>query len=851
MRRVLFALLVTLPLALLGQEPKYKDPKLSPEERATDLVARMTLEEKASQMGNTALAIPRLGIPEYEWWNEALHGVARAGLATVFPQAIGMAAAWDTDLLGRISEAISTEARAKYNDDIKHNIRGRYHGLTFWSPNINIFRDPRWGRGQETYGEDPYLTSRLGVVFVKGLQGNDPKYFKVVATPKHYAVHSGPEPERHRFNVNVDPRDLEDTYTPAFRATIVEGKAYSIMCAYNAVDGAPACASTPLMQDRLRGTYGFKGFVVSDCAAVADIFTGHKYKSSMPAAAAIAVKTGTDLSCGPEYKTLPEAVKQGLITEAEIDTSVKRLFVARFRLGMFDPPEMVPYAKIPLTENASAAHHKLSLEAARKSIVLLKNSNNALPLAASAKRIAVIGPAGDDFDTLLGNYNGTPAFIVTPRAGIDQQFKGRAQVRFSQGSNFAQGASALAPKDIFPNGLKAEYFDNDSLSGQPVISRTEERIYMHYEMQEPAIVSKLRREEFSIRWTGALKAPYSGEYTFGTTRLRCDGCRNPDTAQVFIDEKLVADDQPAYARNREMVREGKITLEAGKTYKIRVEYKQKTGGSGTALMWQAPGDGMLQEAIATVKDSDVTVAVVGLNARLEGEEMRVNVPGFQGGDRTEIQLPEAQEKLVRAAIDTGKPVIVVLMTGSALAVNYAQEKAAAVLNAWYGGEAAGTAIAETLAGVNNPAGRLPVTFYKSVDQLPPFAEYSMKNRTYRYFTGDPLYPFGYGLSYSTFSYSNLGVKQAGGKVVVSARVTNSSKRAGDEVAQLYVSRPDVKDAAIRQLQGFERIHLAPGQSRNVEFSFEGKGKLGVAVGGGQPVAKWTGKSYVETTFEAK
>jgi beta-glucosidase len=649
---------------------KFENPDLSPEERAADLVARMTLEEKVSQMQNTAPAIPRLGIPAYDWWNEALHGVARAGIATVFPQAIGLAAAWDTDLHFRIAGVISTEARAKYNDAIANNNHARYFGLTFWSPNINIFRDPRWGRGQETYGEDPYLTSRLGVAFIKGMQGDDARYFKTIATSKHYAVHSGPEISRHRVNVDATPEDLEHTYLYAFHATLTEGPAYSIMCAYNSVNGAPACANTFLLEDTLRNKWKFPGYVVSDCDAVDDIYSGHHYAKSLAEASADAVKAGTDLDCGKAYQSLVEAVHSGFISEQEINRSVERLFVARLRLGMFDPPERVPFSKIGMDEVASPAHARLALEAAEKSMVLLKNDNHLLPLERVPQTIAVIGPAADDREALLGNYNGTPSHTVTPLEGIRNEF-GRALVRFAPGSAYVASAKP-----------------------------------------------------------------------------------NPDAPSP---------------------------------------------------------EALLHEAVDLVKRSDLAILCLGLNSRLEGEEMPIDIPGFSHGDRTDIQLPPPQQKLLESVLDTGKPVTVILINGSALAVPAAKDRAAAILEAWYPGQEGGTAIANTLSGKNNPAGRLPVTFYESVDQLPPFTDYSMKDRTYRYFTGEPLWAFGYGLSYSTFEYSNQSVTGR----TANARVTNTSRRAGDEVVQLYIKLDYAPNPV---LKGFRRIHLGPGESRVVSFT---------------------------------
>jgi len=804
--------LLFLAAVMFGQRAgneAYLNPDLPAEKRAADLVSRMSLEEKVLQMQNSAPAITRLGIPAYDWWNEGLHGVARAGQATVFPQAIGIAATWDTDLMHRIADVISTEARAKYNEAIRNNDHSRYRGLTFWSPNINIFRDPRWGRGQETYGEDPYLTSRLAVAFIQGMQGADPHYFKVIATAKHYAVHSGPEPSRHQFDVQPSERDLNETYLPAFRASIVEGKANSVMCAYNRVDGVPACASADLLQKRLRGDWNFQGFIVSDCGAITDIFRGHKYKATAAEASAAAVKAGTDLTCGNEYRALVEAVTTGQITEAEINGSLERLFVARFKLGMFDPPERVPFSKIPYSEVDSVAHRKLALEAARKSIVLLKNENQTLPLKSSVRKIAVIGPSADDPEALLGNYNGFSSKQVTPLEGIQRQFSGQAEVRFALGSTYTAISPApiptdtLTPPDGNGHGVLAEYFGGPDLQGEPRLRRVEPRPYIQPGIRDPSVP-----RSYSALWTGTLRAPVTGDYQLGPR----------GAMQVFLDDKEAAHAQ----------------LEAGHTYNLRVEYRPARPGGTAQLLWTPPAEPLLAEAVDAVKNSDVTLAFVGLNPSLEGEEMRVNVPGFSGGDRTDLNLPAPQERLIEAAIATGKPVVVVLTSGSAVAVNYAAEHAAALLEAWYAGEEAGTAIAETLAGVNNPAGRLPVTFYRSVDQLPPFEDYSMKNRTYRYFKGEPLYGFGFGLSYSTFQYSRLRGERTAKGARIFVRVKNDSTRDGDEVVQLYL---DGTDDLIRQLRGFQRVHLRAGETRDVEFTIGAedlpKGTVRMSVGGGQ------------------
>jgi beta-glucosidase len=794
----------------------------SAEQRAADLVSRMTLEEKVLQMQNSAPALPRLGIPAYDWWNEALHGVARAGQATVFPQAIGLAATWDTDLMYRVATTISTEARAKYYEAIRNNDHSRYHGLTFWSPNINIFRDPRWGRGQETYGEDPYLTGRLAVAFIRGMQGDDPHYFKVIATAKHYAVHSGPEPSRHQFDVQPSERDLNETYLPAFRASIVEGKADSVMCAYNRVDGVPACASTDLLQKRLRGEWGFQGYVVSDCGAIADIYRGHKYKPNAAEASAVAVKAGTDLTCGNEYRALVDAVKAGQITEAEINRSLERLFVARFKLGMFDPPERVPFSKIPYSENDSPAHRQIALEAARKSIVLLKNEHQTLPLKASARKIAVVGPSADDPEALLGNYNGFSSKHVVPLEGVQRQFVGQAEVRYALGATYTTQSPVLLPSTNF----QAEYFPNADLQGQATISRIEPRPYLGG-LPDPAVAALPR--PFSVRWTGTIHPPVTGEYAFV---LR-------GAVKIFLDDKDLADPSaPAPGRGRPI--QLRTQLDASHAYRLRVEYRSSTQGPPMQVGWIPPAGPLLAEAVDAVKSSDVALVFVGLNPSLEGEEMQVSVPGFLGGDRTNIEIPEPQEKLIEAAIATGKPVVVVLTSGSALGANYAAAHAAAVLEAWYAGEEAGTAIAETLAGVNNPAGRLPVTFYRSVEQLPPFEDYAMNGRTYRYFKGDALYGFGFGLSYSRFRYSALKTQRTPKGALLSVKVKNESSSEGDEVVQLYVEGAGGPDDPIRRLRAFQRIHLRAGETRDVEFALAGplpKAKVHISVGGGQPTAQ--------------
>ncbi|HKA17827.1 MAG TPA: glycoside hydrolase family 3 C-terminal domain-containing protein [Blastocatellia bacterium] len=848
------ALFLTLTLlsvskSIRGQasRPPYKNPSLPIEARVNDLVSHMTLEEKVSQMMNAAPAVPRLDIPAYDWWNESLHGVARAGVATVFPQAIALAATWDTDLMHRVADVISTEARAKYHDAIRQGDHGRYKGLTFWSPNINIFRDPRWGRGQETYGEDPYLTARMGVQFVKGLQGSDPKYFKVISTPKHYAVHSGPEQDRHRFDAITDQRDLYETYLPAFQACVTEAGAYSVMCAYNRYMGEPCCAQNKLLRTILRDEWKFPGYVVSDCGAVYDIHKFHKVADGPAAASAIAVKIGTDLECGTDYRALIEAVKSKLISEEEIDLAVKRLFTARFKLGMFDPSEMVPYARIPIEANDSEVHRRLALQAARESIVLLKNQGGILPLRKSLKRVAVIGPTADDLQILLGNYNGTPSRYVTPLNGIEQKVSGR--VLFEQGCNVAEDgpimrlvpASALRV-DGAP-GLRAEYFSNRNFEGTPLLVRTDSEIDSNWNSNK---VEGLRDSNFSIRWTGMLSTTVSGRHNIAVT--------GDDGYRLWINGSKIIDN---WSMHGSETRRASIDLQAGRSYEIKLEYFQAGGGSNIKLDWGTPDD-TTGKAVQLAKESDVVIFIGGISPQLEGEEMNVTTEGFKGGDRTSLDLPRVQDQLLKALVATGKPVVLVLTSGSAIGVNWANDQVPAIVQLWYPGEEGGTALADVLFGDYNPSGRLPVTFYKSVDQLPAFEDYRMAGRTYRYFGGEPLFPFGYGLSYTRFAYGRLripGAAKTGENLSVSVAMTNNGRIAGDEVVQLYVKHVNAAvPVPIRSLQGFKRVHLAPGQTQSVSFSLTPRqlslidnqsrrvvepGEYEIHVGGGQPGSSGT------------
>jgi beta-glucosidase len=686
MKKQFLNLVLFIALAFsAGAQKKYnfpfQNPSLSTEARVNDLVSRLTLEEKVNQMLNSTPAIPRLAIPPYDWWNECLHGVARTKYPTTsYPQAIGMAATYDVDAMKKMGDFTSDEGRAIHNESLRKKDYSRYTGLTYWTPNINIFRDPRWGRGQETYGEDPFLTASIGTAFVEGLQGNDPKYLKAAACAKHYAIHSGPESERHVFDVNVSDYDLWATYLPAFRQLVVNAKVAGVMCAYNAYQGQPCCGSDKLMVNILRNKWNFKGYVTSDCGAIDDFYQTHKMFPDAESSATDAVLHGTDVECGNHtYKTLMQAVKDGKLTEKDIDVSLKRLFTIRFRLGMFDPVSMVKYAQIPITNLESQPHKDLALKMARESIVLLRNTgepgqkNNLLPLAKNIKHIAVLGPNADNGNTQLGNYNGHPSVVTTVLEGIKSKLK-NADVFYSKATDFVS--------------------------------------------EEPQDFSKL---------------------------------------------------------------------------------------------------------IDSIKDADVIIYVGGISPRLEGEEMKVHVPGFSGGDRTSIALPTVQTDFLKALKATGKPVVFVMMTGSAIAIPWEEENIPAIMNAWYGGEAAGTAVADVLFGDYSPSGKLPVTFYKSDSDLPPFEDYSMKNRTYRYFKGEALYPFGFGLSYTKFTFTGLHLSKSNIKknesINAEVTITNTGKVAADNVIQLYLTHlSGGKNIPLYSLKGFKRIYLAPSASQKVRFT---------------------------------
>jgi beta-glucosidase len=860
---IILALFLARSAAQTASSGVYLDPSQPINVRVDDLISRMTLEEKATQLVNQARAIPRLQVPNYDWWSEALHGVANAGTATVFPEPIGLAATFDPPLIHEMAVVIGTEARAKHNQAVRAGRRDIMEGLDFWSPNINIFRDPRWERGQETYGEDPFLTGRMGVAFVTGLQGDDPKYFRVISTPKHFAVHSGPEPSRHSIDVQVSKHDMEDTYLPAFRAAVTEGKAESVMCAYNRINGQPACANTFLLKDQLREAWKFNGYVVSDCDAIVDIFEGHHFVKSQAEAAAAAIKTGMDNECADfftitkddhDYKPFVDAVKQGLLTEADIDNTLRRLFTARMRLGMFDPPEKVSYALTPDSEIDSAPHRELALKTARESMVLLKN-DGVLPLASGVKRILVVGPLAESTQVLHGNYSGTASHAVTALEGIRKQFAG-AQVSFRPGTDFLREhpviPTAMLSTDDGQHGLKGEYFAGE-ISGTPQVVRVDPYVDLQLSHADShALPVPAGMKDFSVRWTGFLTPAESGTYQIGLMG---------SMQRMWLDGKLIVDDATLHDPNPQTAT---IELTKGHRYAVKIDFLR--GGFVTKLAWLPVSGDPLVEAVSAARQADVVVAVVGITSKLEGEEMKVDIPGFRGGDRTSLNLPAEEEALLGALKGSGKPLVVVLMNGSALAVNWANDHANAILDAWYSGEEGGTAIAQTLAGINNPAGRLPVTFYKGVEQLPEFEDYAMKNRTYRYFTGQPLYGFGHGLSYTTFEYSgmklsnpsHLATLNAGDPLDVEVDIKNTGKRDGDEVAELYISFPKLAGTPLRALRGMSRVHLKAGEQKHVKLTlsprdlsyvneagdrFVSTGDYLITVGGGQP---GTGAPHAES-----
>jgi beta-glucosidase len=832
------------PLPAIAQKaatPPYLNPALPPEVRARDLVSRMTIAEKASQLVNQARAIPRLKVPAYDWWSEALHGVVVNG-TTEFPEPIGLGGTFDVPGIHEMAADIAIEGRIVHAESENDGSSTIFHGLDFWAPNVNIFRDPRWGRGQETYGEDPFLTAQMAVAYVTGMQGDNPRYYRAISTPKHFDVHSGPEPTRHFADVDVSRHDEVDTYEPAFRAAIVQGKAASIMCAYNAVNGQPACANQYLLQDLLRGKWGFQGYVVSDCDAVQDILNGHHYRSTQAQASAISLERGMDNECADylsevkddhDYRPFIDAVQQGHLSESAVDTALVRLFTARIKLGMFDPPDMDPYSKIETKELNSPEHRALARKLADESMVLLKNDGT-LPLKPGIRSIAVVGPLASQTRALLGNYNGIPTHTVSMLEGLKAEFP-NTKITYVPGTQFLSYEANSVPNGLLTTpdgipGLEATYsnwqgmeFSPDGET-KPIMSRIEPNI----DLGNGNLPTQAGEKSIGVEWTGFLTPAETGDYLIG---IRAAGF-----VTVKIDGRVVAHASRTHGVE---VKLGRMHLEKGVKVALSVRYGNMSGGEPVAqLIWAPVNNVPSRAAVAAAGNADLVIAVVGITSQLEGEEMPVDQPGFLGGDRISIDLPEPEEALVEAVAATGKPLVVVLMNGSALAVNWINQHANAILEAWYSGEEGGAAIADTLSGRNNPAGRLPVTFYKDVSQLANFEDYSMDNRTYRYFAGKPLYPFGYGLSYTTFAYSGLSLPEtpvnAGDPVNTAVTVTNTGEVAGDEVVQLYLKFPSVAGAPRIALRGFQRIHLEAGQSRRVHFELSNR-DLSMATEAGQPI----------------
>ncbi len=822
MKGKLFYLLPFLALAGCG-ESSYKDASLSPERRAELLVKELTLEEKAHLMMDGSRPVERLGIKPYNWWNEALHGVARAGLATVFPQPIGMAASFDPEMVYEVFNAVSDEARAKNTYYASQDSRERYQGLTMWTPTVNIYRDPRWGRGIETYGEDPYLTSRMGVMVVKGLQGPaDGKYDKLHACAKHFAVHSGPEWNRHSFNAeNIKPRDLYETYLPPFEALVKEGKVEEVMCAYNRFEGDPCCGSDRLLMQILRGEWGFDGIVVSDCGAIADFYNdrGHHTHPDAESASAAAVVSGTDLECGSSYKALIESVNKGLISEETVDTSVKRLMKARFALGEMDEPEKVSWTKIPFSVVASAAHDSLALNMARESMTLLINKDNFLPLKRGGLTVAVMGPNANDSVMQWGNYNGMPPHTVTILDGVRNMLGADDKLIYEQGCPWVertliQSAFSQCKSDKGP-GFTARYWNNLEREGEPVTTAQVTTPFRFCTSGATVFAPGVNLTDFSATYNSVFTPKESGEivlevYCYGSGRLRVNG----EEVKGFSNKHGARKSTHA------------MKVQAGKSYDLELdfEYLRSDAQLNFDLGFKKEVD--IRKSVERVKDADIVVFASGISPSLEGEEMGVNLPGFKKGDRTDIELPAVQRELIEALYRAGKKIILVNCSGSPIGLEPETQKCEAILQAWYPGQQGGTAVAEVLFGDYNPAGKLPVTFYRNVSQLPDFEDYNMTGRTYRYMQDAPLFPFGYGLSYTTFGYGKTVLDKseltAGQPLKLTVPVTNTGKRDGEEVVQVYLRKQGDAEGPVKTLRAFKRVRIPAGKTVNVEFDLKDK-----------------------------
>ena len=816
----LLTIFLTLPLSAQSQSLPYQNPQLKAEQRADDLLKRLSLEEKVQLMMDVSPAIDRLQIPQFQWWNEALHGVGRNGYATVFPITMAMAASWDDALLHRVFTAVSDEARVKARQAKESGRIRRYQSLSFWTPNINIFRDPRWGRGQETYGEDPYLTAKMGLAVVRGLQGMtyDGKwigqYKKLLACAKHFAVHSGPEWNRHTFNIEDLPeRDLWETYLPAFKALVQEGEVAEVMCAYQRIDGQPCCSQTRYEQQILRDEWGFKGLITSDCGAIRDFLPRwHNTAKDSEEASAQAVLAGTDVECGSEYKNLPEAVRRGDIKESDLDRSLRRLLIARFEVGDFDDDKLVEWTKIPSSSVASKEHKQLALDMARKSIVLLKN-NGVLPLSKTSG-ILVMGPNANDSVMQWGNYSGYPTKTITALEGIRQQL---GSIPYIPGCDLTRNESvesrfAEIKAPLGNQGMQVTYYNNTSMSGKPVTTVT---------LTEPIKLSNggntvfapgVNLENFSARLDGTFIPTRDETLIFNIS--------GDDKIRLLVNGDTIVDIWKV--RHRIQNGQKELTVKAGQHYRIQIDYVQESGYGALNFDIQHKSTPTPQELLAQVGDAETIIFIGGISPRLEGEEMRVSEPGFRGGDRTSIELPQAQRDVLRWLHEAGKKVIFVNCSGGAVAMVPELETCDAILQWWYAGEQGGTALADVLTGRYNPSGKLPVTFYKSTDDLPDFLDYTMKNRTYRYFTGEPLFPFGHGLSYTTFAFSKPGVKVNDKSVTVTTKVKNTGKLDGTETVQIYFRRTADTEGPQKTLCGYQQVNLKAGETRTVTITLPRK-----------------------------
>ena len=822
-KHLLTTVLSVFAIMATAQSLPYQNACLSAGERADDLLSRLTLEEKVNLMMDTSPAIERLGIPQFQWWNEALHGIGRNGFATVFPITMGMAASWDDALLHRVFTAVSDEARVKAQQAKRSGDIKRYQSLSFWTPNINIFRDPRWGRGQETYGEDPYLTAKMGLAVVRGLQGvgyhgedlGVSKYRKLLACAKHFAVHSGPEWNRHEFNVeNLPERDLWETYLPAFKALVQEGKVAEIMCAYQRIDGQPCCSQTRYEQQILRDEWGFEGLITSDCGAIRDFLPQwHNTAKDAAEASAKAILAGTDVECGSEYKNLPEAVRRGDIKEADLDKSLRRLLIARFELGDFDSDDLNPWTKIPESVVACDAHKKLALDMARKSIVLLQNKQQLLPLKKSLK-IAVLGANAIDSVMMWGNYSGFATRTITAMEGI-QQFA--PQAKFISGCGLTHNEAFESRFDelktpLGNKGMQATYYNNTEMKGTPAATTDFTAPIMLSNGGNTVFAPGVNLENFSAR-LDATFTPTRDE----TVIFNING---DDKVRLLVNGDTIVDIWRV--RQRIQGAQNEMAVKAGQQYRIQIDYVQENGFAFLGFDIQHKVAPTYQELLAQIGDAETVIFVGGISPKLEGEEMRVNEEGFKGGDRTSIELPKAQRETLAMLHQAGKKVIFVNCSGSAMGLLPERESCDAIIQAWYGGELGGQALAEVLFGDFNPSGKLPVTFYKSTNDLPDFLDYKMKNRTYRYFTGEPLFPFGYGLSYTNFEIGKPEYKDD--KVLVS--VKNTGAAAGIETVQVYIRNTADVEGPLKTLRAYQQIQLAPGEAKTIAIdlpnsSFEG------------------------------